>query len=189
MKNGEGAMRWLIRKNIKAEFILLKLKMKYVKGSVRIKMKNKKIYYLLIFIFIIIGIVLYGQMKKYKAVKEEQSRQERIKKHMPEVAPLIRRAQKVMQGEIIIEDETDYLKSYNFNPDVYKGVEELDAEITIMDIVIKENEGYIDVRYLITRKNQDGKDISWGGDDERWSIVKNGYEWEIIDCQAMDFYQ
>lgn len=84
-----------------------------------------------------------------------------------------------MQGEIIIEDKTDYLESYNFDPDVYKDVKELDAEITIMDIVIKENEGYIDVRYLITRKNQDGKAISWGGDDERWSIVKNEYGWEL----------
>lgn len=160
-----------------------------MKGSVRIRMKNKKIYFLLILAFIITGIVLYGQMKKYKAVKEEQNRQERIKKYIPEVESLISRMQKVMQGKIIIEDETDYLKRYNFNPDVYKGVEKLDAEITIMDIVIRENEGYIDARYLITRKNRDGKDISWGGDDVRWSIVKNGSGWEIIDCQAMDFYQ
>lgn len=164
--------------------------MRSMKGSVRNKMNNiKKVNILIIVMLIIAGSVFYGPMKKYKVLMEEQSKQERIKKYMPEVESLIERVKSVMQNEIRIEDETDYLKSYNFNPDVYKNVEALDAEITIMDIVIKENEGYIDARYLIIRKNQDGKDISWGGDDVRWSIKKNGGEWEITDSQAMDFYE
>lgn len=33
MKNGEGAMRWLIRKNIKAEFIFIKIKDEICEGK------------------------------------------------------------------------------------------------------------------------------------------------------------
>ena len=51
----------------------------------------KKINILIIILLIIAGSVFYGPMKKYKVLKEEQNKQERITKNMPEVESLIER--------------------------------------------------------------------------------------------------
>lgn len=150
--------------------------------------RNYFLRFLIGLIVVMSGSFILGQIQTKKTIKGERSKRERIKKNMPEVKSLIERVKSVMQGEIILEDDTDYIKRYNFDPEIDKNIKKVDAEITIVDIVIKKNKRYIDARYLIQRKNEDGEVISYDGNDVRWFIKKNGDRWEIVDCREMDFY-
>lgn len=107
--------------------------------------------------------------------KEYLMEQQRLKQ---ELEPFMEDARKVMRGEVTATGE---LALYNFEPEDYENVTELDANAEIIVADIHGDRGSIVITYYIRRLNKNGKCISSESSDASVWIVSKTKEgkWKL----------
>ena len=158
---------------------------------------NKMLYVVLSMIFLIVIILLvscgvyryiYVYRQQAKKEVEKQEREERVQNYRSEVEALLQEIEAVFSGEILIEDEENWMKMHNYIESHHPNVAEISVKVNVNDIRLMNDTGYIEADYWTIYKNEEGETISGGGHDVRWIIEKKEGRWVVIDGKVIRPY-
>ena len=158
--------------------------------------ENKMIYTIVVLflIFIVLPISYSAYRYIYMNIQQEKNetlkkeREKRVQELLPEIEEILQEMKAILSGEIVMEDEENWLKRYNYMESRHSNVTEIRAGVRANDIKLEDNVGYMDITYWVIYKNEEGETISGGAETIRMTIEKKEGDWVVIAGKAIKPY-